>query len=84
MWCHGNEALTLNTTTLSYPHPTHAHLFLYSPPPLPQSPFLFYISTQIQVGYTRVDQLHPTVLQKVKRENPAEYSIVTHPYQYTR
>lgn len=37
----------------------------------------------IQFGYTDASQLHPTLQQKIKRDDPAEHSNVTHPYQYT-
>ena len=47
--------------------------------------FLLFLSLlSLQVGYTQVAQLHPTVLQRVRREDPAEYSIITHPHQYSR
>lgn len=42
------------------------------------------IVVYMQVGYTRARQVHSNVLQRVKKEDPAEFSIMTHPHQYTR
>ena len=51
-------------------------------------PFSFSLSsalhrtTTIKVGYTKAAQVHPNVLKRVKREDPAEYSIMSHPHHY--
>lgn len=37
----------------------------------------------VQVGYTHASQVHSNVLKRVKKEDPAEYSIMSHPHQYT-
>ena len=36
----------------------------------------------MQVGYTCAAQVHPNVLNRVKREDPAEFSVMAHPQQY--
>ena len=36
------------------------------------------------VGYTQASQVHGSVLARVKKADPAEYSILTHPHQYSR
>ena len=35
-------------------------------------------------GYTFASQVHPSVVNRVRKQDPSEYSIYTDPQQYTR
>lgn len=36
------------------------------------------------MGYTKAGQVHQHVLERVRKQDPAEYSVMTNPEQYTR
>ena len=68
--------ISTNSLSLSLSH-THS---LSLPSFLPLSLNLSYLI--LQVGYTQAAQVHPNVLKRVKGEDPAEYSIMSHPHHY--